>query len=60
MSLARFVVWAPRRSSVTLMIKKVGEEMAASPEWKDIILGPLKSQGVSRMYESALIFSASW
>ena len=25
MSLARFVVWAPRRSSVTLMIKKVGE-----------------------------------
>ena len=25
MSLARFVVWAPRKSSVTLMIKKVGE-----------------------------------
>ena len=25
MSLARFVVWAPRRSSVTLMIKKIGE-----------------------------------
>jgi maltooligosyltrehalose trehalohydrolase len=25
MSLARFVVWAPRRSSVTLVIKKVGE-----------------------------------
>ena len=28
MSLARFVVWAPRRSSVTLMIKKVGETHA--------------------------------
>ena len=25
MSLAQFVVWAPRRSSVTLMIKKVGD-----------------------------------
>ncbi|HEX3205094.1 MAG TPA: malto-oligosyltrehalose trehalohydrolase, partial [Propionibacteriaceae bacterium] len=25
MSLARFVVWAPHRSSVTLMIKKVGD-----------------------------------
>src|SRR4029453_13424164 len=26
MSLARFVVWAPRRSSVALIIKKVGED----------------------------------
>ena len=26
MSLARFVIWAPRQSSVTLMIKKVGDQ----------------------------------
>ena len=35
MSLARFVVWAPHRSAVTLMIKKVGDSTPVKWRWKE-------------------------
>ncbi len=45
---------------VRKLVKKVGEEMLDNPEWKDSIIAPLKSQGVNRMDESALIFTAKF
>ena len=41
---------------VRKIIKKVGAEMAADPEMSRNMLEPLKSQGVNRMDDSALIF----
>ena len=41
---------------VRKIIKKVGAEMAADPELSRNMLEPLKSQGVNRMDDSALIF----
>jgi small-conductance mechanosensitive channel len=41
---------------VRKVIKKVGKEMAADPEISRNMLEPLKSQGVNRMDDSALIF----
>ncbi|MFQ5937450.1 MAG: mechanosensitive ion channel domain-containing protein [Acidiferrobacterales bacterium] len=40
---------------VRKLIKKVGQEMMADPELAPLMLGPLKSQGVTHMDDSALI-----
>ena len=40
---------------VRKIIKRVGQEMLEDEELKDMMLGPLKSQGVNRMDDSALI-----
>jgi len=45
---------------VRKLLKRVGAELEADPEFADGIMMPLKSQGVSRMDESALIFSAKF
>ena len=40
---------------VRKMIKKIGIEMMEDPQWGPLMLGPVKSQGVNRMDDSALI-----
>lgn len=45
---------------VRKLIKKVGQEMQAHPDYGAAMLAPLKSQGVSRMDESGLIFRAKF
>ncbi len=40
---------------VRKIIKKIGQDMMADPELAEMMLGPLKSQGVNRMDDSALI-----
>jgi small-conductance mechanosensitive channel len=40
---------------VRKIIKKVGKEMMADPEFGPLMLSPLKSQGVNKMDDSALI-----
>ena len=40
---------------VRKMIKKIGIDMMEDPQWGPLMLGPVKSQGVNRMDDSALI-----
>jgi small-conductance mechanosensitive channel len=40
---------------VRKMIKKIGIEMMEDPQWGPLLLAPVKSQGVNRMDDSALI-----
>ena len=40
---------------VRKLIKKIGIEMMEDPQWGPLMLGPVKSQGVNRMDDSALI-----
>ena len=40
---------------VRKIIKKIGLEMLEDPQWGPLMLGPVKSQGVNRMDDSALI-----
>ncbi len=41
---------------VRKLIKRIGLEMMEDPQWSPLMLGPVKSQGVNRMDDSALIF----
>ena len=43
---------------VRKLIKKIGQELAANPELARDIIDPLKSQGMQRFGDSALIFRA--
>ena len=45
---------------VRKLIKRTGQEMEADPELAKGMLAPLKSQGVTRMDDSALIFRAKF
>jgi len=45
---------------VRKLIKRTGQEMEADPELAKGMLAPLKSQGVTRMEDSALIFRAKF
>ncbi len=40
---------------VRKLIKRIGIEMLEDPQWGPLMLGPVKSQGVNRMDDSALI-----
>jgi small-conductance mechanosensitive channel len=45
---------------VRKILKKVGQEMTEDPELKAVLLEPLKSQGVSRLTDSAMVFRAKF
>ena len=45
---------------VRKILKKIGEEISRDPELSQVLLEPLKSQGVSRLTESAMIFRAKF
>jgi small-conductance mechanosensitive channel len=42
-------------TKVRMLIKKLGKELAADPELGPLFLNPLKSQGVVKMDDSAMI-----
>jgi small-conductance mechanosensitive channel len=45
---------------VKKVLKRIGQEMMDNPELKDVLLEPLKSQGVSRMTDYGLIVRAKY
>ncbi len=52
------LVYGTDPEKVRKLIKKIGQELAATPELAPDIIDPLKSQGLQRFGDSALIFRA--
>lgn len=52
------LVYGTDSEKVRKTLKKIGQEMMEDPELARVILEPLKSQGVSRLTESAMVFRA--
>lgn len=54
------LVYGTDIEKVRKILKKIGEAMMQDPEVAQILLEPLKSQGVSRLTDSAMVFRAKF